>query len=55
MIVTYAGNIGEAQALHKIIPPLADYLKGSHTFQIIGDGSAKHKLEAEIERFGLKT
>ena len=53
MIVTYAGNIGEAQALHKIIPPLADYLKRSHTFQIIGAGSAKHKLEAEIERYSL--
>ncbi len=52
--VTYAGNIGEAQALHKIIPPIADFFKRSHIFQIIGAGSAKHKLVEEINRLGLR-
>ncbi len=36
--ILYAGNIGEGQGLHKIIPALAQRLRGRAQFQIIGDG-----------------
>lgn len=43
--VVYAGNIGEAQALDKIIPKLLDRLGSKIFFNVIGDGSGKHLLE----------
>lgn len=52
-VITYAGNIGESQALHEIIPEAAQKLK-DFTFQIIGDGSAKPKLITKINKYGLK-
>ncbi len=53
-VVTYAGNLGEGQGLHIIVPQAAKILGDSYKFQIIGDGGAKHKLIAEIERLGVK-
>ena len=41
--VLYAGNIGDGQALDKIIPIIAKELKNVN-FKIIGDGSAKKLL-----------
>ena len=38
-IILYAGNIGEGQGLHKIIPYIAKQMKNVN-FRIIGDGSA---------------
>jgi len=52
--ITYAGNIGEGQGLHIIIPKAAKLLGDKYTFQIIGDGGAKQKLLAAIEREGVK-
>lgn len=52
-LITYAGNIGESQALHKIIPQAAKKLN-HFKFKIIGDGSAKKKLVNEITRLNLK-
>jgi hypothetical protein len=46
--ITYAGNIGEGQGLHKIIPKAAKLLGNRYWFRIIGDGGAKHLLESEI-------
>lgn len=46
LILLYAGNIGEGQGLHCIVPALAEKLKGTHEFWIIGDGGARTKLEA---------
>jgi len=46
--ITYAGNIGEGQGLHKIIPKAAKLLGNGYWFRIIGDGGAKHLLESEI-------
>lgn len=48
--ITYAGNIGEGQGLHKIVPQAAKALEGKFKFLIIGDGGAKNKLEEEIEK-----
>jgi hypothetical protein len=52
--IVYAGNIGEGQGLHKIIPQAAHNLGSNYQFIIIGDGGAKHKLESEIISKGLK-
>lgn len=42
--VLYAGNIGEGQGLHHILPPLAKRFEGSMQFKVIGDGGQKKKL-----------
>lgn len=36
--VLYAGNIGDGQGLHLILPALAERLRGRVRFQVIGDG-----------------
>ncbi len=51
--VVYAGNIGEGQGLHAVIPALAKSM-GSHThFKVIGDGGRKHALEVAITASGV--
>jgi hypothetical protein len=52
--ITYAGNIGEGQGLHKIIPQAASKLGPSYQFKVIGDGGAKNVLEDEIAKLGVK-
>lgn len=51
--VVYAGNIGEGQGLHKIIPQAAFKLGNDFEFQIIGDGGAKKLLISEIYKLGV--
>lgn len=51
--ITYAGNIGEGQGLHKIIPQAASQLGPDFQFIVIGDGGAKSLLIAELQRFGV--
>lgn len=46
--VTYAGNIGEGQGLHKIIPMAARLLGNGYQFRVIGDGGARKLLEEAI-------
>ncbi|MDP3558947.1 MAG: glycosyltransferase family 4 protein [Legionellaceae bacterium] len=43
--ILYAGNIGEGQGLHLIIPELAKQLNGIANFKIIGDGGKKELLK----------
>lgn len=43
-IILYAGNIGQGQGLHKIIPHAAKQIGPAYKFRIIGDGGAKEKL-----------
>ena len=52
-IITYAGNIGEGQGLHIIIPQAAKALEGEFQFVIIGAGGAKQKLIDEIDRLKI--
>lgn len=52
--ITYAGNIGEGQGLHKIIPQVAEKLGEKYQFSIIGDGGAKQLLLNEIKKRNLK-
>jgi len=46
--IVYAGNIGEGQALHRILPDLARQLRGRAHFSVIGDGGRRSALEAAI-------
>jgi glycosyltransferase involved in cell wall biosynthesis len=43
--VLYAGNIGEGQCLHAILPGLADATRGHARFTVIGDGGRRAVLE----------
>jgi glycosyltransferase involved in cell wall biosynthesis len=50
--ILYAGNIGEGQALHEIVPPLAAALRGRARFVVIGDGGRRPALEGALARAG---
>ena len=50
----YAGNIGEGQGLHKIIPKLAFHLKDRVNFRVIGAGGLIEELKYEIESLSLQ-
>ena len=52
-VIVYAGNIGEGQGLHRIIPQAAKLLGDTFQFLIIGDGGTKKLLEAEIIKFDI--
>lgn len=52
--IVYAGNIGEGQGLHKIIPQAAKSIGENFTFLIYGDGGAKTMLQNKIDNLKLK-
>jgi glycosyltransferase involved in cell wall biosynthesis len=52
-LIVYAGNIGEGQGLHKVIPHAANELGSAFEFIVIGDGGTKKLLKAEIEKLSL--
>jgi hypothetical protein len=52
-IITYAGNFGEGQGLHKIIPIAAKILEGKFRFLLIGDGGTKKELIESIKKNSL--
>ena len=52
--VLYAGNIGQGQGLHKIIPYAAKQLELTHKFEIIGDGGAMDQLVTALEKEDVK-
>jgi glycosyltransferase involved in cell wall biosynthesis len=43
-VVLYAGNIGEGQGLHHVIPSMAKLLEGQVIFRLLGDGGRKVAL-----------
>ncbi|MVM29255.1 glycosyltransferase [Spirosoma sp. HMF4905] len=47
--ILYAGNIGEGQGLHTIIPEAARQLGSAYRFLVIGDGGAREKLESALK------
>ena len=51
--VLYAGNVGEGQGLHEIIPKLAKKMQGKLHFQIIGDGGRKEALRLALAKAGV--
>jgi hypothetical protein len=46
--ILYAGNIGEGQGLHKLVPELANNFSDELEFHIIGDGGAKGKFISRL-------
>ncbi len=46
--VTYAGNMGEGQGLHNILPKLAKMLEGRVEFNVIGAGGRKPQLQETL-------
>lgn len=53
--ILYAGNIGEGQGLHIVIPQAARQLGAGYRFVVIGDGGARQKLEEAIQQEGVNT
>lgn len=53
-VILYAGNLGEGQGLHTIIPKAAELLGNEYLFRVIGDGGMKQKLLEEINSRHLK-
>lgn len=45
----YAGNLGEGQGLHTILPAMAQSLKDKITIKVIGDGGRKEILRQNCE------
>jgi glycosyltransferase involved in cell wall biosynthesis len=48
-LVLYAGNLGESQALHYVLPQLALRLRDRARFVVIGDGGRRAQLEAALQ------
>lgn len=53
LTVLYAGNMGEGQGLHMIIPQIAKRFEGRLKFLCIGDGGRKKQLENAIAMSGV--
>jgi len=51
--ILYAGNIGEGQGLHFILPGLARALQSQVRFRIIGDGGRKEQLKCALSVAGI--
>lgn len=52
-LVLYAGNLGESQALHHVLPGLARQLEARARFLVIGDGGRKAQLEKALADAGV--
>ncbi|PXX88894.1 glycosyltransferase WbuB [Marinobacter vulgaris] len=50
--VVYAGNMGEGQGLHNIVPALAKRLEGRAVFRLIGGGGRLRQLQDAIVQAG---
>ncbi len=51
--IVYAGNIGEGQGLHLIVPAIAQRLGNRAEFRLIGDGGRRVQLEQALARVGV--
>lgn len=54
ILVLYAGNIGEGQGLHNVLPRLASRLAGRAEFRVIGDGGRRAQLAAALAAAGCR-
>ena len=52
-VVLYAGNMGDGQGLHRIVPDVAEAMPGVQ-FRLIGDGGRRSALMESVERLALK-
>jgi hypothetical protein len=53
LLVVYAGNIGEGQGLHLILPELARRLARRVQFRVIGDGACRQRLLDLLRQGGV--
>lgn len=53
LTIVYAGNMGEGQGLHAIVPQIAARLAGRARFRLIGDGGRRAQLVAALEKEGV--
>jgi glycosyltransferase involved in cell wall biosynthesis len=51
-LIVYAGNIGEGQGLHRVIPGAAKRLEGKARLRIIGDGGRRAQLQQSLLEAG---
>src|SRR6185436_8642676 len=51
--VVYAGNMGEGQGLHHIVPVIAAPLAGRAQFRLIGDGGRRAQLATALSEAGV--
>lgn len=49
LVVLYAGNLGEGQGLHDIVPELARRTLGRLHFLVVGDGGRRRALEQALD------
>lgn len=54
LLVIYAGNIGEGQGLHAVLPQLALRLGGRVQFRVIGDGGRRELLLDLLRKTGVQ-
>lgn len=54
LTVLYAGNIGDGQGLHHILPALARKLDGRVTFKLFGDGGRFKLLQEKLQEADIK-
>ena len=54
LTVVYAGNIGDGQGLHNIVPELAVKFSGKLVFKIVGDGGRAQDLVSALKLLGCK-
>jgi glycosyltransferase involved in cell wall biosynthesis len=52
--VLYAGNMGEGQGLHAIVPELAKRMEGRIAFKLIGDGGRRVQLTQALKDAGVR-
>ncbi|WP_196157745.1 glycosyltransferase family 4 protein [Reinekea sp. G2M2-21] len=52
--ILYAGNMGEGQGLHIIVPAIAKKLEGRAVFRLIGDGGRKDLLKEHLSKHRVK-
>ncbi|WP_404398451.1 glycosyltransferase family 4 protein [Idiomarina loihiensis] len=52
--IVYAGNIGEGQGLHRIIPLIAKQLEGKAKFRVIGSGGRLTELKNSLAKANCK-
>jgi hypothetical protein len=53
LVALYAGNIGEGQGLHNILPQLAKQCEGRIHFKVFGDGGRKKQLVESISEANI--
>jgi glycosyltransferase involved in cell wall biosynthesis len=51
--IVYAGNVGDGQGLHLIVPPLAERTAGRARFRIVGDGGRMDALRKAVDSSGV--